>query len=349
MTPREKLDLLKSYRAAGGTGSYISLIKEAKQYGDGGTKPKPEDHPLYPQRTPSLGKESWIEGAVKTIKPITDKIISKLNPYNIGVDDYSSSKNFSSAYSSAKSDGKGEFMWNNKRYNTKYAGTPRQEVGAYGIKGEPVHPMDLNNPIQVNQYKEVVSKYFPGHIEAGIPFHSTLVGGVNKSSNGKNKSEFLPSNHIKDQVYVYGADNFDPTKANPGYNLLFNNCADATCDAFGIPKKGITTPKGTMSKIKDTFQTIDVKGRTYKDYFNEWRGDKKNILNKSEYWLGISNSPDIQDTQLGKNIVESIQKNLVREGYSLPKSKQKYENSYDGVYGEETSKALSDWKQSKKK
>jgi len=466
MTPREKLDLLRSYRAAGGTGSYASLLKESKQYDGGGVikeksmmeapvlpentfpynntsfmfkdetynskranelyepdemghmptvdyttgewlkakryptswkelmatqlnsglnkmvghpyqnekgnlqypkgygyalggpKSKPmlpyspealasgtpafyKQHPLYPQHIPTIKQE---DSDINI-----EKLKSKINPKNWGVTDYTDNGDFNKAYSSAKSDGKDEFMWNNKKYNTKYAGTPRQEAGAYGIKGEAVHPMDLNSPIQVNQYKEVVSKYFPGHIEAGIPKQGILVDGINKGSDGRNKKKFRPSDHIKDQVYVYGADNFDPTKANPGYNLLFNNCADAACDAFGLPKKGITTPKETMSKIKDTFQTIDVKGRTYKDYFNEWRDDKKNILNKSEYWLGISNSPDIQGTQLGRNIIESMQKNLVKEGYSLPKSKQKYENSYDGVYGEETSKALSDWKQKKKK
>ena len=40
MTPREKLDLLRSYRAAGGTGSYTSLLKEAKSYDAGGPKKK---------------------------------------------------------------------------------------------------------------------------------------------------------------------------------------------------------------------------------------------------------------------------------------------------------------------
>lgn len=40
MTAKEQLALIQSYRAAGGTGSYISLLKEAKQYGDGGEKDK---------------------------------------------------------------------------------------------------------------------------------------------------------------------------------------------------------------------------------------------------------------------------------------------------------------------
>lgn len=41
MTPRERLELLREYKAAGGTGSYVSLLKEVKQYGNGGPKQKP--------------------------------------------------------------------------------------------------------------------------------------------------------------------------------------------------------------------------------------------------------------------------------------------------------------------
>jgi hypothetical protein len=73
MTPREKLDLLKSYRAAGGTGSYVSLIKEAKQYSTGGPKKKLPELPAfniqqstdntkmqYPIETDIFGKEAAI-------------------------------------------------------------------------------------------------------------------------------------------------------------------------------------------------------------------------------------------------------------------------------------------------
>jgi len=57
------------------------------------------------------------------------KLTSKLNPYNWGVPDYSRLGKFSLAYKTAKKDGLKEFMWNNERYTTEYAGSPRQEVG----------------------------------------------------------------------------------------------------------------------------------------------------------------------------------------------------------------------------
>lgn len=72
MTPREKLELLRSYRAAGGTGSYASLLKEVKKYdGGGGERNKtflqPNDPKLplgykIPFNTPSTELASSVGG-----------------------------------------------------------------------------------------------------------------------------------------------------------------------------------------------------------------------------------------------------------------------------------------------
>jgi len=63
MTPREKLDLLKSYRAAGGTGSYVSLIKEAKQYALGGEKTPKE------LSGPTIRGKKYPKGTIVTNDP----------------------------------------------------------------------------------------------------------------------------------------------------------------------------------------------------------------------------------------------------------------------------------------
>lgn len=57
MTPKEKLELLRSYRAAGGTGSYVSLIKEAKTFEDWNMGSVSKSHPLYPQYEPASTKK----------------------------------------------------------------------------------------------------------------------------------------------------------------------------------------------------------------------------------------------------------------------------------------------------
>ena len=77
---------------------------------------------------------------------------SVLNPYNWGVEDYSKEKDFNKAYSAAKKAGEEEFMYKGKRYNTKYAGTPRQEVGTYGAEGKPVSRENIAFPTQTNSY-----------------------------------------------------------------------------------------------------------------------------------------------------------------------------------------------------
>ena len=272
-----------------------------------------------------------------------ENLKSKINPKNWRVPDYSDKGDFNTAYSTAKKAGEEEFMWNGKRYNTKYAGTPRQEVGAYGIDGKPVHRMDLNNPLQVNRYKTGHNTFLVGHIEVGYPLQHRLTGGINKNSSGFNVEDFISEKDVGEQLYVYGADdyNIESAEYNYDYNLLTNNCADAVCDAFGLNSKGITTPKDASNKIKDKYQTIDVMGRTYSDYFAKWRDAKKNILNDADYWIGISNSPDIVSTPLSKNIIRTIQNSLHKNGYDLPLTFKS--GLADGIWGDETKQALLDY------
>ena len=74
MTPREKLELLRSYRAAGGTGSYASLLKEAKEYSNGGPKKKlPELEPYVPQ--PSVSSSTTV------VNPYINKPVELKNYY----------------------------------------------------------------------------------------------------------------------------------------------------------------------------------------------------------------------------------------------------------------------------
>ena len=293
-----------------------------------------------------------------------EKLTSTLNPYNWRVEDYSKEKDFTKAYSTAKKAGEEEFMYKGKRYNTKYAGTPRQEVGTYGVDGKPVHPMDLNHPAQVNLYP-AFGKYLPGHISASVGDNETSIDyssrgnfpfGINEVKNKGEKS-----------FNVYGQDNLTfsnkaaslPTgdymledKYTPSdWNLFINNCADNVCDAFGIPRsKGIQTPSGAVSKIKKKYPTLDVTGKTYEDYYD--LSEKlqssfpEKILPQAKNILGIASSPDLK--KLKPKFISSIQQALYESGYELPKSKLKNNNNFDGVLGDETKAALLDWQKKNK-
>ena len=60
-------------------------------------------------------------------------IPSWMNPKNWGVTDYSDKGDFNTAFFEAKKAGEEEFMYKDKRYNTKSNLTPDQQVKAYGI------------------------------------------------------------------------------------------------------------------------------------------------------------------------------------------------------------------------
>ena len=293
-----------------------------------------------------------------------EKLTSTLNPYNWRVEDYSKEKDFTKAYSTAKKAGEEEFMYKGKRYNTKYAGTPRQEVGTYGVDGKPVHPMDLNHPAQVNLYP-AFGKYLPGHISASVGDNETSIDyssrgnfpfGINEVKNKGEKS-----------FNVYGQDNltFSNKAASlptgdymledkytlSDWNLFTNNCADNICDAFGIPRsKGIQTPSGAVSKIKKKYPTLDITGKAYEDYYD--LSEKlqssfpEKILPQAKNILGIASSPDLK--KLKSKFISSIQQALYESGYELPKSKLKNNNNFDGILGDETKAALLDWQKKNK-
>lgn len=322
--------------------------------------------PEYPRTGAKYAQGGWLEkyadgSVVDIIKG------SYINPFNWGVSDYSNVKNFSKAYEQAKKAGEEEFLWNGKRYNTKYAGTPRQEVGAYGVEGKPVNTKYINDPAQVNLYPPF-GKYLPGHIAASIGDNQTAVDYRPKGNlpYGLDKVE----NKGEKSFNVYGQDNLTfsnkaaslPTgdymledEYRPSdWNLFTNNCADNVCDAFGIPRsKGIQTPKGAMQKIQEKYPTLDVTGRTYEDYYDLSKktsaianmgtsAERKKLLTNYNNLIGIASSPDLESTKVSKNFGTALQVALKKEGYDLSNS-IKSNGNFDGVIGPETLNALKDW------
>ena len=274
-----------------------------------------------------------------------------LNPKNWGVSDYTNKGDFNKAFELARKVGEKEFMYKNKRYNTKYAGTPRQEVGKYGVDGKPV---DIDNSIRLYKYPSMSMKYM-GHIAAENDGNVVDYGpsGNFKSSTQdveKNYNVYNANKELFNKVSKNLPIKLDPFKEekNPNrWTLATNNCADNVCDAFGIPRsKGIQTPSGALSKIKEKYPTIDVTGRTYEDYYNMSKSllNKKSddVLNQSKNLIGIISSPDLQKSGVSKNITIALQKSLSEKGYKLPKS-TKQDGSFDGIYGDETKNALQNY------
>ncbi len=303
---------------------------------------------------------------------LLEKLKSNLNPKNWGVDDYSKEKDFNKAYSTAKKSGEKEFMYKGKRYNTKYAGTPRQEVGAYGVDGKPVNIKEASDPSQINLYP-AFGKYLPGHASASVT-NDPDAASVNYSSSGNNPFGLNKvENKGEHTYYVYGADKnkfYEKAASLPtgkyriedeytsfknngpsDWNLFTNNCADNVCDAFGIPRsKGIQTPSGAVSKIKKKYPTIDVTGRTQEDYSNlvNTLFRQKDILKNSDKLTSIYFSPDTEN-ELKEKIGSKIQTSLRKSGYDLPKSYIGGDKwNVDNIIGDETLNALKDWQNKNK-
>lgn len=320
----------------------------------------------------NLKDEQLIEllNKVVTNKPATTNvrsaqlggILSKLNPRNWGVKDYSTEGSFDSAYSKAKRGGNKEFMFKDKRYSTAYGGTPNQEVKKYGVNGQRISDEAAASPVTVNKFSILGEKYLPGHISASV--HTGKVsefgykesksidygpkGNYGSDDNSYNKTD------IADEIYnVYNVDKgklikkSDSLKGIKDWSLIGNNCADNVCDGLGLKRDMLlTTPRGTVSKIKEQFPTLDIKGRTRKDYLDEIPRDLRQKLSVKNYSGVLKNAKTIlssyQDPELkakSNYVTGIIQSALVSEGYNIKD---------DGINGPQTQKALNDYLKSKK-
>ena len=64
-------------------------------------------------------------------------------------------------------------------------------------------------------------------------------------------------------------------------------------------------------------------------------------MKQSENLIGLSFSPDLKG-EISQNIISTVQKALSEKRYNLSSSIKK-DGTFDGVYGNETEKALQDW------
>jgi hypothetical protein len=107
------------------------------------------------------------------------------NPKNWGVKDYSDKGDFNAAYGSARRAGEKEFMWNNKRFNTKSDMPPTQQQNVYGNTdiglnakvapiwhpkeriSQTIAPMALNNVSAGYIMKNYVKPFIKGRTNSG--------------------------------------------------------------------------------------------------------------------------------------------------------------------------------------
>ena len=165
-------------------------------------------------------------GLSSLIPSYTNFLSQYINPFNWGVKDYTDKGDFNKAFESAKKDGKDEFMWKGRRFNTrkdtdplKYEGNhPKQKEWDAKLKKEyPEFYKVLNRGSNVGKIKfEGLSKKEPNR--AFIEKYATN-SQVSVGENPKDFNKFLgniiaEAGHLKDPTL--GSENwyniFDPSR-----------------------------------------------------------------------------------------------------------------------------------------
>lgn len=157
----------------------------------------------------SLEKDSLSVVDQKTVNdkllPILDRIVSRLNPKNRWVRDYSDKWNFNSAYISARKNWEKDFVYNNSRYNTKNTASEQQQFQMYNNTDRLIN-------IPVSQYtkeelKSAAMRWNGRKINLDklnrLIDINTLSGNPSYSQNGKYKSPIvIASEYSEEQAKI---------------------------------------------------------------------------------------------------------------------------------------------------
>lgn len=329
---------------------------------------------------------------------------SWMNPKNWGVTDYSDKGDFNTAFFEAKKAGEEEFMYNNKRYNTKSNLTPDQQVKAYGIT-------DNQRVLNPSEFRKNVGtiKTVSGY-GTSIPYIVETALGTRKEDNSTNSPNSslakeqdalrlylgLPQQSNTFRPSRYKKDAFELT----GYNELLPNemPSDEEINFYGKPlflhelnklkgtlkNKELANPavaynikpmgdyvmgRHTVRKGKDDrgeyIEYIDnFDFDTYK-YNNIPVGEIGDKFNKpysiygrkyyKDYGDGVKKAMYYTDKELSELDIDkknfdtlALQRELGNRGYKLPKS-TKRDGTFDGIMGDETKKALLEYRKSQDK
>ena len=313
------------------------------------------------KETESSAEESIITTGLNALR----KVGRKLNVLNINVPDYTDKGDFNTAYKYARekqnTTGKtidsGLFMWNGKKYTTEDS----------GIKKSAAQITEEQNPEFTNMYRKYMYDQYADpklaekkyqdmltlHNKYGNP---KVTIGVRTEDNPTGRAHYV---HDSNEMFIYGnKQSKDPkVKATPedlirdywnellhsrqkvdlkdkfydqdqADNLKYPNYEDQYNDPNTL--EGVHYTEGPALENRLLYRDYDLEEHV--DYTKE----RTQILNK---YIGKQFDPYKNQDEL-----RVIQKALGEKGYSMSKS-QKSDGTYDGIYGEETKKALEEYRQ----
>ncbi len=292
---------------------------------------------------------------------------SWMNPKNWGVTDYSDKGDFNTAYSTARKDGKKEFLFKDKRYSTAMkpiAGDVVQKREDF--EGNFMSKTSIQD--RDKWYKgEKLSSFY--EYFAGLPLTDrALMYSKYKPQNSKDKNKMyigINDEKLKQDLWEKANYAFDPETREKVFgrdriNIIDeNNVNFISHSALGHSKfsRG-KDDRGDYYSIYDVFDVGTGKGflganigetvganKSYeiydRMYYKDYNGTKKRMYYTDKELSELNTDKKDFDT-LG------LQRELSNRGYKLPKS-IKQDGSFDGVWGDETKNALLEYRKSQNK
>lgn len=309
-----------------------------------------------------------------------ENMLSKLNPKNWGVEDYTNKGNFQKAYTSARQKGLKEFMFEGKRFSTDYKGTPDEQLRQTGI----IDNVNKNKPSELQ-------KRITGNVYNGGFYHDYKLSDVEKllqpvvkkeRSIGLEEEMLNLYLKIPTQGRSLGISKYKPTKAkDKGVQYYKVNDFTSGLDEdvenieeyaskLNANKKGnagmgdytVDSGKDARGKYISYYDIWDINpfgqgkdapdlsmgyGKPFEIYDRIYYND---YGNKGKYKKMYFSDDELRNLHPDEKNFDTlaVQKELTNRGYKLPNSIKKKglfdDNSeFDGIYGDETKKALQDW------
>ena len=258
--------------------------------------------------------------------PDWDKVKSTLNPYNWGVDDYSTENNFNSAYSKARKNEQKEFIYKNKRYNTNYKGTPQQQLEETGITNAEINAIKTANTVS-NMYGNL-SGYISGTKDSNLKesnYKPTVLS--NKKYYKWNENTKINEPYIPVQKY-YTREGMK----NDVYNDLVSEKVMKDYNHTNEFDDIHTALLSNGTDRKNNAATSFPKNKAgYKGMYNLGHGSIKGELNLGRYIT------DAGEDENGKYISfnDRYDWNGVETGGKYPEYNEKAINFYDRIYENE--------------
>jgi hypothetical protein len=138
------------------------------------------------------------------------KAMSRLNPKNWFLEDYSDQMTKDDAYAAARAAGQVEYMYRGRRYNTKMEGTPKQQLEWSGTTDERIH-RGINRP-NTGFGVGAIKEFIEGRLEKNIDpvsyenmekrFWGTVVLNEMEESRKEREAVIAGDKNMEDKAYM---------------------------------------------------------------------------------------------------------------------------------------------------